>query len=281
MSDDTTDTSAASTAATTTTSAEAKTDTATTRDTGKSRITRLIGNFTLGGALIMLLVALGSLVLARYGIIGKLPGFRYFMMTLWPFAALAVIAVIGIVIGMVRKRGAGWRNPVALLLSLVMLGVFYTQVIAPARSAPFMHDISTDVDDPPQFRTLALRDDYLEMYEGDIEAWRSAHRENYPEMEPVIIEQSPDLVIADARALAEDRGWEIAEYSPEAGRLEATATAGFIRFFDDVVVEVTPIADGSSRVDMRSISRVGGSDLGYNAARIRAFLADLEEVPNR
>ncbi len=242
----------------------------------KSKMTRYIGNFTLGGALIMLLVALGSLVLARYDIIGKLPGFRYFMMTLWPFAALAVIAVIGIALGMVRKRGAGWRNPVALALSLVMLGVFYTQVIAPARAAPFMHDITTDVDNPPEFITLPLRDDYLEMYDGDIEAWRSAHRENYPDIEPVIINKAPDLVIADARALTEERGWEIAQYSPEVGRLEATATAGFIRFKDDVVVEVTAIADGTTRVDMRSISRVGGSDLGYNAARIEAFLADLE-----
>lgn len=245
----------------------------------KSKITRYIGNFTLGGALIMLAVALGSLVLARYGIMGKLPGFRYFMMTMWPFAALAVIALVGIVIGMVRKRGAGWRNPLALVLSLVMLGVFYTQVIAPARSAPFMHDISTDVDDPPAFRTLTLREDNLEVHDGDIEAWRSAHRENYPDIEPVIINKATELVIADAHALAEQRGWEIADYSPEAGRLEATATAGFIRFYDDVVVEVTPIADGSSRVDMRSISRVGGSDLGYNAARIEAFLADLEAFP--
>ncbi|MDE1467862.1 DUF1499 domain-containing protein [Aurantiacibacter sp. D1-12] len=276
MSDDTTPETATETPTETTaeaTDADAK--------PAKSRITRWIGNFTLGGALIMLLIALGSLVLARYNLIGKLTGFRYFMMTMYPYAAIAVVAVIGIVIGMVRKRGPGWCNPLALVLSLVMLGVFYTQVIAPARAAPFMHDITTDVDDPPQFETLTLRDDFLEMYEGDIEAWRSAHRESYPDMEPVIINKAPDLVIADARALAEERGWELAENSPEAGRLEATATAGFIRFYDDVVVEITPIADGTARVDMRSISRVGGSDLGYNAARIEAFLADLEAVPNR
>ncbi|VVT11929.1 DUF1499 domain-containing protein [Erythrobacter sp. EC-HK427] len=242
---------------------------------GPSKLTRWIGNFTHGGAVIMLVIAFGSLVLARYDIIDKLSGFRGFMMTMYPFAALAVIAVIGIAIGMLRKRGAGWRNPLALVLSVVMLGVFYTQVIAPARSAPFMHDISTDVDDPPAFQTLTLREDNLDVHDGDIEAWRSAHRESYPNIEPVIINKSPELVIADAHALAEARGWEIAEYSPAAGRLEATATAGFIRFYDDVIVEATPIADGSTRVDMRSVSRVGGSDLGYNAARIEAFLNDL------
>lgn len=244
-----------------------------------SKITRLIGQFTLGGAVLMLVIALGSLVLARYGIIDKLPGFRYFMMTLWPFAALAVVAVVGIIIGLVRKRGAGWRNPVALVTSLIMLGVFYTQVIAPAGSAPFLHDVTTDVDDPPAFQAITLREDNLDQFDGDIEAWRSAHREGYPDIEPVLINKAPDLVLADARAIAEERGWEIVSYEPQTGRLEATATAGFIRFFDDVVVEVTPIADGSTRVDMRSVSRVGASDLGYNAKRIEAFLADLEAFP--
>lgn len=245
---------------------------------GKSRLTRMIGNFTLGGALLFLLYALGGLVLARYDIVAKITGFRSFMMTMWPFMALAALAVIGIVIGMLRKRGPGWRNPLALVLSLFMLGTMYTQVMIPARSAPFLHDVSTDVDDPPEFMTLPLREDNLDQFDGDIEAWRSAHREGYPDMDPVIIDKAPELVLADARALAEERGWEIAQYSPEIGRLEATATAGFIRFYDDVIVEVTPIADGSTRIDMRSVSRVGGSDLGYNAQRIEAFLTDLEAV---
>lgn len=42
-------------------------------------------------------------------------------------------------------------------------------------------------------------------------------------------------------------------------------------FYDDVVVRVTPTPNGA-RVDVRSLSRVGGSDVGTNARRIRAFL---------
>ena len=57
---------------------------------------------------------------------------------------------------------------------------------------------------------------------------------------------------------------------------EATAYAGYLRFRDDVIVKVSPVVDGSSRVDMRSVSRVGLSDLGYNAARIREFLGELQ-----
>ena len=59
--------------------------------------------------------------------------------------------------------------------------------------------------------------------------------------------------------------------------LEATATSFFFRFKDDVVVRVRPAPGGGSLVDMRSISRVGGSDVGMNAKRVRAFLGDLRQ----
>ena len=61
---------------------------------------------------------------------------------------------------------------------------------------------------------------------------------------------------------------------PAEGRLEATETTRWFGFKDDVVVRVSPTSDGS-RVDVRSVSRVGQSDLGVNARRIRAFLDPL------
>ena len=77
-----------------------------------------------------------------------------------------------------------------------------------------------------------------------------------------------------AAALARERGWEVA--LAESERVEATDTSIFFRFKDDVVVRIRPAPAGGSLVDMRSISRVGGSDVGMNAKRIRAFLADLQ-----
>ena len=63
---------------------------------------------------------------------------------------------------------------------------------------------------------------------------------------------------------------------PEEGRFEATETSAFFQFKDDVVLRVRPSETGErSIVDMRSVSRVGISDLGMNAKRVRAFLADL------
>ena len=82
-----------------------------------------------------------------------------------------------------------------------------------------------------------------------------------------------------ARRAAESLGWQVAEVRPPQneggeGRLEAREVSGLFRFVDDVAVRVRP-AEGGSRVDVRSKSRVGQGDVGANAKRIRAFKAAL------
>jgi uncharacterized protein (DUF1499 family) len=69
-------------------------------------------------------------------------------------------------------------------------------------------------------------------------------------------------------------GWELVAAEDAAGRIEATDTTFWYGFKDDVVVRVRP-ADGGSRVDVRSVSRVGGGDAGTNARRVRAYLDAL------
>jgi hypothetical protein len=75
--------------------------------------------------------------------------------------------------------------------------------------------------------------------------------------------------------VAQELGWEIVAVDPAAGRVEATATTLWFGFKDDIVVRVRR-ADGGAQVDVRSVSRLGGGDLGANAARVRAFLERLE-----
>ena len=60
---------------------------------------------------------------------------------------------------------------------------------------------------------------------------------------------------------------------PAAGRIEATARSFWMGFIDDIAILVA--AGSGSRIDMRSASRLGRSDLGVNAARIRAYFAAL------
>ena len=69
-------------------------------------------------------------------------------------------------------------------------------------------------------------------------------------------------------------GWQIVDANAREGRIEATATTFWFGFKDDVVVRIVP-APGGSRVDVRSVSRVGVSDVGANAKRVRDFLQKL------
>ena len=74
--------------------------------------------------------------------------------------------------------------------------------------------------------------------------------------------------------MARTLGWEIVAAEPQHGRLEATDTSLLFGFTDDIVIRITPHARGS-QLDIRSMSRVGRSDVGVNAHRIRRFLTRL------
>ena len=78
------------------------------------------------------------------------------------------------------------------------------------------------------------------------------------------------------RRIARARGWNIVTSDAGAGILEATHTSPWWGFKDDVAIRIREAEGNTTRVDMRSISRVGGSDLGANARRITAFLYDLD-----
>jgi uncharacterized protein (DUF1499 family) len=110
--------------------------------------------------------------------------------------------------------------------------------------------------------------------------WKAIHREAYDDLKTVRVPESVPDVIRKAERLARERGWDVAKVDTAAGILEATDTSTFFRFKDDVVVRARPYPEvkGGSYVDMRSISRVGGSDVGVNAKRVRSFLEDLQSA---
>ena len=78
-----------------------------------------------------------------------------------------------------------------------------------------------------------------------------------------------------AASAAKEMKWDIVATDPAQGRIEATATTFWFGFKDDIVVRIT--AEGSgSRVDVRSLSRIGKSDVGANAKRVREYLAKVK-----
>lgn len=240
------------------------------RSTGTERT----GRFSLWLAFASLLIAATGLTLARYDLIAKIPGF----LSMLAGAAVAFAATIAALAALLlaRRQQATSRGAayVALLLSLPLV-LFVASRPLVARDVPPIHDVTTDLAAPPQFQSLPLRADNLAGV-GSIAEWRRIHAAGYPDIQPIMIRRPAADVMSDARKLASARGWDIARYDVAAGALEATASTSYIRFKDDVVVRVRPSADGTqSIVDMRSVSRVGISDFGVNASRIRDFLRDL------
>jgi len=105
-------------------------------------------------------------------------------------------------------------------------------------------------------------------------------QQGYPDLAPAILELPPRAAFDLALNVARASGWEIVAAAPEDNRIEATATTLLFGFRDDIVIRITPAGSGS-RVDMRSVSRVGRSDLGTNATRIREFLRRLSSQQTR
>src|SRR5207248_11513793 len=105
-------------------------------------------------------------------------------------------------------------------------------------------------------------------------------RKSYADIAPLVLELPPAEAFARALKLVEQRGATIVAADPIAGRIEASERSRWFGFTDDVVVRIAEAGKGS-RVDVRSVSRVGRSDFGVNAARVRAYLAALREPAGR
>jgi len=162
----------------------------------------------------------------------------------------------------------------ALAVSLAVFSVPWL-MMQQARRVPFIHDITTDTADPPAFvAVLPLRAGAQNpaAYGGPEVA--AAQARAYPEIVPSYLAAAPADAFERALTAGRGMGWAIVAADPASGRIEATATTRWLGFKDDVVVRIRPDG-GGSRVDVRSASRVGKSDLGMNARRIREYLGRL------
>jgi len=145
-----------------------------------------------------------------------------------------------------------------------------------ARSVPPIHDITTDLEDPPSFvAILPLRAGAPNAAQYGGPAIAAQQRAAYPGIATIILPLAPQQAFAKALAAARVLGWDVVAAVPEDGRIEATDRTFWFGFRDDVVVRVRP-RNGGSVVDIRSVSRIGRSDTGTNAKRIRRFVGEIK-----
>ena len=204
------------------------------------------------------------------------PGFAIMRYAAYGGIAAAILAVIG---GVLTRPGSGRPGFLLAVIALVVGGItfgfpyYQLQIVY---SVPFIHDITTDTVNPPEFvDVVPLRAGVENPPAYDGEGVAQQQLEAYPDLGAVRFVEPPGQVFPVAREAAEAMGWEMVAASAGEGRIEATDTTYWYGFKDDVVIRVAEEGSGTI-VDVRSKSRVGRSDLGVNAKRIRAYIAELK-----
>jgi len=179
------------------------------------------------------------------------------------------------------------------LLGFAKLGATQKKVA----SLPFIHDITTDTQNVPTFTTAILSErakvEGINTVDYVGKKARTAEKDAdgkpvqklvsvlqikaYPDIRPLILSGEPETVFGEAKAAVKQLGWALKSENAKTGIIEATDTTFWYGFEDDVVIRIHASEGGGSVVDIRSISRVGGSDIGKNADRIRKFLIIMKE----
>ncbi len=199
--------------------------------------------------------------------------------TAWIWRALAM------------NNSLGWRlGGIGLVGSALLVGIPANHVWHDYTLPP-IHDISTDIGNAPEFKTLlswrkgapnppSYDGPLVITYEGEKMTTALAQKNAYPDIKPLeaLDAHTPQPKFIGKyfwRALnaVNGLGWQVAAFDAKQGRIEATSRTPWFGTVSDIVIRVKPAGQIGVRVDIRAKSRVGTSDAGRNAGLIRDFLA--------
>ncbi len=212
-------------------------------------------------------------------LLGPVLGFLRVLPALAAFGLFALGGIVAVITGITalvasaRGRGFGFGRSLAILAALVFVFTAFR-----SGNAPRINDFTTNVDEPPVFvfaaslppnvgRDLTYPADYAPIQRDCCSDLRAAR-----------LAASPAQALEQAERVAAGMPtWTVTRVDPEKGTVEAVSESAVFGFQDDVVIRVRPDGAGSI-VDVRSKSRDGKGDMGVNAARIRAYVAALEQA---
>ncbi len=189
---------------------------------------------------------------------------------------VAGAGLILIILQLIVARKTVQPGRTTLYALLAFTGVLLpVNMMVKSYTSPAIHDISTDVTNPPRFAAIAsLRDDTDNpvIYEGS--DLTRQQLDAYPEIQTVKLPHPVDDVFTASKQAVAALGWTVVHANASSYVVEATTTSLWFGFKDDVIVRLT--ADNNhTLVDVRSQSRIGNSDLGRNAEHIIKFMEAL------
>jgi len=233
-------------------------------------------------ALPILSIVVGA-VATKTGLLDWKLGFGLLTFRGPPMIAMLSVAtgVIGLVVALMAGIKDLWLRAAApLVVTLVVMGGFMG-LRSVATSVPPIHDVATDWSEPLTFSeavmasrgagsNLVLPDPLA----PDKSRVADVNAKACPEAKPAILAEAPAAAYDKVKAALLSVGLTVMTDDAATGRIEAVATSRLYGFKDDVVARVRA-KDAGTQVDLRSVSRVGMSDLGANCKRITAIRAAL------
>ncbi len=181
----------------------------------------------------------------------------------------------------VGGNGAATAGTAATLAMLVLGGAGVAAAFA--LSFPAINDVTTDPVDPPRFDILSNRrpaDANPTRYNPALAETQLAA---LPDIVPVATRRSAGEAYDLARSVAGKLNWQVVAAGAPGeggpfGEIEAIDKTLIMGFVDDIAIRITPIGQTGSRIDIRSASRYGHTDIGRNADRIRTFLNEIRRA---
>ncbi|NNE56726.1 MAG: DUF1499 domain-containing protein [Hellea sp.] len=259
-------------------------------DNKRQRLRRLVLKIAL---LIALLIPLTFVIGAfgtKFGIWGYKFGFGFITFTAIKYLIYAGLfaGVAGLALAFVVQPRRGVFTAILALIIPLLAMYKGLSIKNTASRLPVIHDITTDTEDPPVFTSAIVERrnkvdgvntlDYFEKKDVRentlVSVLQSKH---YPKINTVNRSEKPDVIFGEALALVRDKNWKIVTEDSDKRIIEAVDSSFWFGFKDDVIIRIRPSINGGSIIDMRSVSRVGQSDLGANAARIKKLMTGLEE----
>lgn len=238
-----------------------------------------LGTMTINWGLKLIFLALGISVIALVLSLIKAPRKRAFILS---FAALLIA---GLSFGRVAAFGGqatrlppihdvqtDWSNPImpsdALLAAREETGAMNS-----VDAAPVVPEYAADRWPGTPGRLVS---ELQEEAEFDPAVQEDRVDAPYPKLDSYVTNAPPATAHEAILDIVNERGWVVVKADASKGMIEATETSFWFNFKDDVMIRILPTEEGGSRIDVRSTSRVGLSDLGANAKRVRDLLDDIE-----
>ena len=243
-------------------------------------------------ALALIVVLLGMAVAAlagpawQWGLWTVGTGFTAVRWAVYAVAAGGALCILSTLIAInVHGRDFASNAPVAVAGLVIASIVIYVPYTASRPGNPPIHDVTTDLDNPPAFVEIAQprehtgapnTADYQRVWtRGELVInVPELQKQAFPDIQPVVLALQPSEAFEKAAETVRKLGWTVVSEEPEKGRIEAYDRTAWFGFIDDIVIRVQPSGTGS-RIDIRSVSRVGLGDRGMNAKRIRNFVRTL------